>query len=150
MLDKFVKCLDKEKFIYVIGNGGSASTASHFACDLTTHGYRAISLTDNNAVITRIGNDFGYDNIFIEQLKLYFKAGDVLVAISASGNSPNLLRAVEYANTLGTTVAIVGFDGGRLANMCNIVVHTRTNNGDYEGAEDRHLEVCHAVAKRLG
>lgn len=150
MIDSVIKCIDKEKFIYIIGNGGSASTASHFACDLTTHGYRAISLTDNNAIITRIGNDIGYDDIFLEQLKLYFNKGDVLVAISASGNSANLLKAVEYANQLGITVAIVGFDGGELADMCNFVIHTPTDKGDYEGAEDKHLEVCHTIAKRLG
>ncbi len=150
MIEQFINSLDKTKFVYLIGNGGSASTCSHFANDLGKHGYRAISLADNSAVITRIGNDIGYDKIFVEQLKVFFDKGDTLVAISASGNSPNLVNAVEYANTLGNTVAIVGFDGGKLAKMCKIVIHTVTEIGDYEIAEDKHLAVCHAVAVRLG
>ena len=149
MLDKVIACIDKIKFIYTIGNGGSASTCSHFANDLTRHGYKAISLTDV-AVITRIGNDFGYEEIFVNQLKVLFGKGDILVAISASGNSPNLLKAVDYANTLGTTVAIVGFDGGKLLKLCNLVIHTITDIGEYEDAENKHLEVCHMITRTLG
>jgi len=150
MIEQIVNVLDKTHYIYLIGNGGSASTCSHFANDLTKYGYKAISLTDNAAIITRIANDISYEDIFKEQLKVLFAYGDVLIAISASGNSPNLLKAVEYANTLGLTIALVGFDGGQLSKMCKVVVHTPTEIGEYEKAENLHLEACHAVAVRLG
>lgn len=144
-----VNALSKDKFIYIIGNGGSAATASHFACDLTSHGYKAISLVDNQSILTRIGNDIGYDYVFEEQLRIYFAPGDVLVAISASGNSENLIKAVEYVGNKGITIAIVGFDGGKLADMCDLVLHTETKQGEYELAEDKHLIVCHAIAVEL-
>lgn len=149
MIENFIKCLDRNKFVYLIGNGGSASTCSHFANDLVTRGYKAICLADNVENITRIANDKGYEYVFVDQLKVFFSVGDILVTISASGNSPNLLKAVEYANKLGTTVSIVGFDGGKLAKICHIVIHTETNKGEYGYAEDKHLAVCHSIAEKL-
>src|ERR1017187_7503128 len=107
--------------VFFIGNGGSAATASHFANDLSigTNSYnkpfRVISLTDNVAILTAVGNDFGYEEIFVRQLRSLGRSGDVLVGISASGNSPNLVRAFEYAKSVGiSTVAITAFDGGRM------------------------------------
>ena len=107
--------------IYFIGNGGSAATASHFANDIAigTRSWdkplRVISLCDNQAVITAIGNDSGYDKIFYEQLAVLLKKDDVVVAISASGNSPNLIEAVNKAKEMGTlTVGLTAFDGGKL------------------------------------
>uniref|UniRef100_A0A6M3LAS6 Putative SIS domain-containing protein n=1 Tax=viral metagenome TaxID=1070528 RepID=A0A6M3LAS6_9ZZZZ len=150
MIEEVIKMLGNVNHIYLIGNGGSASTCSHFANDLRSHGYRAMSLVDNVAIITKIANDTGYEYVFEEQLETLFTSDDVLIAISASGNSPNLIKAVEYANKLGTTIAIVGFDGGQLAKMCTLVIHTETNKGEYEIAEDKHLAVCHTIAKRLG
>ena len=149
MIEQVVEVLNKNKFIYLIGNGGSASTCSHFANDLLSRGYKAISLVDNVSILTKIANDIGYDYVFREQLETMFSAGDVLIAISASGNSPNLLKAVEYANIFGTTVAIVGFDGGQLLKLCKLVIHTVTDIGEYEEAEDKHVEVCHIITKKL-
>src|SRR3990172_239477 len=110
--------------IYFVGNGGSAATASHFANDLAigTNSYdkpfRAVSLTDNQAIITAVGNDFGYDEIFVRQLRVLGAAGDVVVGISASGNSSNLVKAFEYAKSAGIkTVSITAFDGGKMNQM---------------------------------
>jgi len=154
MLKEVITAISKANFVYLIGNGGSATTCSHFANDLLSRGIKAISLVDNVAVFTKIGNDTGYDQVFKEQLQTLFGADDILIAISASGNSPNLLNAVDYVNKTfpysSMTVAMVGFDGGRLADMCDLVIHTATELGDYEGAEDRHLEICHKIAKILG
>src|SRR5579863_6552322 len=112
--------------IFFIGNGGSAATASHFANDIAIGTYavkppfRAISLCDNLATITAIANDFGYDQVFVRQLQVVARPGDVLVAISASGNSPNLLRALEYAGDHGIrTVALTAFDGGKMKTMAD-------------------------------
>jgi len=107
--------------IFFMGNGGSAATASHFANDLAfgTNDYikpfKVMSITDNVPVLTALGNDYGYEDIFIRQLKVYGKEGDVLVGISASGNSANLLSAFEYASTAKIkTVALTAFDGGKI------------------------------------
>lgn len=148
-IDNVVDLLYKRRYIFLIGNGGSASTCTHFANDLLKRGYRGISLADNQATLTRIGNDSDFTFVFREQLETLFLPGDVLIAISASGNSPNLINAMEYANGFGTTVAIVGFDGGRLLKLCDLAIHTVTDIGDYEDAEDKHLVVCHTIAKRL-
>ena len=112
--------------IFFIGNGGSAATACHFANDLGfgtetyTKPFRAISLTDNQASLTALANDFGYEEVFVRQLRVLGKSGDVLVGISASGNSPNLVKAFEYANQVRiSTVAITAFDGGLLKQMAD-------------------------------
>jgi len=151
MIEDLVNLLkeNKNSYIYIIGNGGSASTASHLSNDLFAKGCKAISLADNSSIITKIANDSGYEYIFKEQLEVFFSKGDILIAISASGNSPNLIKAVEYANTLGTTVAIVGFDGGKLSKICKLVIHIPTCKGNYETAEDLHLAVCHKISKGL-
>ena len=142
--------------IFFIGNGGSAATASHFANDLAigTNDYakpfRVISLTDNVAVISAIGNDFGYEDIFSRQLQVLGKRGDVLVAISASGNSPNLLKAFDYARTAGIkTVALTAFDGGKMKAVADEVVHVPTEPKEYGPAEDAHMVLDHLVANYL-
>lgn len=142
--------------IFFVGNGGSAATASHFANDLSigTNSYdkpfRVISLTDNQAIITAIGNDFGYQEIFSRQLRVLGKAGDVVVAISASGNSPNLLTAFEYAKTVGIkTVAITAFDGGKMRVMAEEGVHVPTAPKEYGPAEDAHMVLDHLVGAYL-
>lgn len=142
--------------IYFIGNGGSAATASHFANDLAigTNDYvrpfRAMSLTDNNAVITALGNDFGYEEIFSRQLRVLGKAGDVVVAISASGNSPNLLNAIDYAKSVGIkAVAITAFDGGRMKVMADDGIHVPTAPKEYGPAEDIHMVLDHLVGAYL-
>lgn len=142
--------------IYFIGNGGSAATASHFANDLAigTNSYdkpfRVISLTDNQAIITALGNDFGYEEIFARQLRVLGVAGDVVVGISASGNSPNLIRTFEYAKSAGIkTVAITAFDGGKMKQIADECVHVPTAPKEYGPAEDAHMVLDHLVGAYL-
>jgi D-sedoheptulose 7-phosphate isomerase len=142
--------------IYFIGNGGSAATASHFANDIAigTNSYdkpfRAVSLTDSNAIITAVGNDFGYEEIFVRQMRVLGKAGDVVVAISASGNSPNLIRALEYAKSIGIkTVAITAFDGGKMKQIADEGIHVPTAPKEYGPAEDAHMVLDHLVGAYL-
>ena len=142
--------------ILFIGNGGSAATASHFANDIAigTNSYekpfRAVSLTDSNAIITAVGNDFGFEEIFVRQLRVLGRAGDVVVAISASGNSPNLLRAFDYAKSIGIkTVAITAFDGGKIKQMADEGVHVPTAPKEYGPAEDAHMVLDHLVGAYL-
>ena len=142
--------------IFMIGNGGSASTASHYANDLAigTNSYekpfRVISLTDNQAVISAIGNDFGFEEVFVRQLQVLGQKGDVVVAISASGNSPNLLRAFKYAKTVGIrTVAITAFDGGKMKTMADDGIHVPTGPKEYGPAEDAHMVLDHLIGAYL-
>ncbi len=142
--------------IFFIGNGGSASTASHFANDLAigTNQYkkpfRAVSLTDNLSVITAIANDYGYEEIFTRQLMVLAKKNDVLVGISASGNSVNLVNAFEYANNNQIkTFAITAFDGGALKSMADKCIHIPTEKGEYGPSEDLHMILDHLVGAYL-
>lgn len=142
--------------VFFIGNGGSAATASHFANDLAIgvndfeKPFRVISLTDNAAILTAIGNDHGYEEIFVRQLKVLGKKGDVVVAISASGNSPNLIKAFEHASVSGIhTLAITAFDGGRLKQMADSGVHIPTGPKEYGPAEDIHMILDHLVGAYL-
>ena len=143
--------------VYVIGNGGSAATASHFAADLGKGAkrtgrppLRVISLTDNSAWSFALGNDEGFDNVFSGQLDNHARDGDVLIAISASGNSPNLIKAVELAKHLGvTTIGITGFSGGALVSMVDIAVHVPSKTGFYGPIEDIHMSIAHAITDCL-
>lgn len=142
--------------IFFIGNGGSAATASHFANDLAigTNDYeqpfRVISLTDNVPVITALGNDFGYDEIFVRQLRVCGKKGDVLVGISASGNSANLINAFNFANLAGIkTVALTAFDGGEMKSIADEGIHVPTEAKEYGPAEDAHMILDHLVSSYL-
>jgi D-sedoheptulose 7-phosphate isomerase len=147
---------EREATVYFIGNGGSAATASHFANDLaigtrtTGRPFRVVSLVDNVPMLTAVANDFGYAEIFLRQLQVLLRPGDVLVAISASGNSPNLLNAVEFANGIGaTTIGLTGFDGGRLRQLAHLVVHVPTSAGEYGPVEDAHMVLDHLVGNFL-
>jgi D-sedoheptulose 7-phosphate isomerase len=142
--------------VFFIGNGGSAATASHFANDLAygTNEYqkpfRVLSLTDNVPVLTAISNDNGYEEVFVRQLKVLGRPGDVLVAISASGNSPNLLRAIEYAKSVGIkAVALTAFDGGRMKQVADEGIHVSTGSKEYGPAEDAHMVLDHLVGAYL-
>lgn len=159
-IGKFIQTLldarERGATIYFVGNGGSAATASHFANDLAigTNSYekpfRVISLTDNQAVITALGNDFGYEEIFVRQLRVLGVAGDVVIGISASGNSPNLVRTFEYAKSAGIkTVAITAFDGGKMKQMADECVHVPTAPKEYGPAEDAHMVLDHLVGAYL-
>jgi len=142
--------------IFFIGNGGSAATASHFANDLAfgTNEYikpfRVMSITDNVPVLTALSNDYRYDEVFIRQLKVYAKKGDVLVGISASGNSQNIINAFEYAANTGIeTVALTAFDGGKMKKISDYGVHIATDKKEYGPAEDLHMILDHLVGNYL-
>lgn len=148
---------EREGRIFFFGNGGSAATASHFVNDIAIGSkswdkpFRAHALTDNLAVLTAIANDYSYDDVFSQQLRGHLSADDLVVAISVSGNSVNVVRAVEYARECGTTVVgLTGFDGGRLAELAQIVVHAPTNPGEYGPAEDVHMVIDHLVGAYIG
>ena len=140
--------------VFIIGNGGSAVTASHMANDFALGSrsvdsdkpYRILSLTDNVAKITAISNDCGYDRLFIDQLKIHYRSGDKLVAISASGNSRNVVLAAEWIKKQGgKVIGLLGFDGGRLKDICDIVIHVKTPKGEYGPVEDIHMIIDHLV-----
>jgi Phosphoheptose isomerase len=142
--------------IFFLGNGGSASTASHFVNDISigskswSKPFRANSLVDNTAVLTAIANDDGYDEVFTQQLRSQLHQGDLVVAISVSGNSRNVVDAVEYAKSAGArTVALTGFDGGKLHTLADVIVHVPTNPGEYGLAEDAHLVLDHLIGAFL-
>jgi len=156
VIELFLNARALEKNIFFIGNGGSAATASHFANDLAigtrskTLPFRVMSLTDNTSVITAIGNDFGYEQIFVKQLEAVFKKDDLLVAISASGNSPNILRAVEYVKAnRGVTIGLTGFDGGKLKKLLDHVIHVPTEKGEFGPVEDVHMILDHVIGTYL-
>ena len=143
---------DQSRRIFVCGNGGSASTASHFACDMVKGAsfqrqsrFCIMALTDQLPTITAYANDVGYDVVFVEQLKNFAAPGDLFMAISGSGNSPNVLRAAEYANSLGCrTIGLTGRDGGELARISQLNVQARVPH--MGRIEDAHLVVCHMIA----
>jgi D-sedoheptulose 7-phosphate isomerase len=140
-----------EKQVFTVGNGGSASTASHMAADLgkNTIGpnmrrFRILSLNDNAAIVTALANDLGYENIFSEQLMNLIRPGDLLVAISASGNSPNVLKAMSYAREqCAEVVGILGFDGGLAPRIADLSIVVPSN--DYGVVEDVHLIINHIL-----
>lgn len=159
-VERFIRTMldarERGATVFFVGNGGSAATASHFANDLAigtnTHErpFRAVSLADNNAVMTAISNDFGYEEVFTRQLRALGRPGDVLVAISASGNSPNLLSAIRYAKGAGIkTIAMTAFDGGKMKQEADECVHVPTLPKEYGPAEDIHLILNHLVGSYL-
>ncbi len=159
-IEKFVEVLlearERGSSIFFIGNGGSAATASHFANDIAIGArtyekpFRVISLCDNLAVITAIANDDGFEEIFSQQLKVLLNKQDVLIAISASGNSPNLIRAIETAKRMSAiTVGISAFDGGKMKEMVDVSLYVPTEKGEYGPAEDAHMVLDHLVSNYL-
>lgn len=141
----------KNRHVFVCGNGGSASTASHFVCDMVKGAsfqrdarFRIMALTDSLATITAYSNDVGYDCVFVEQLKNFAAPGDVLMAISGSGNSANVVHAMEYANSIGChTIALTGRDGGKLGPLAELQIRVQAPH--MGRIEDGHLIVCHML-----
>ncbi|MBZ0282817.1 MAG: SIS domain-containing protein [Anaerolineae bacterium] len=141
--------------VFIFGNGGSAATATHFGCDLAKRPivagqprFRVIALTDNNALMTALSNDISYDAVFSEQLIPLVRKGDVAIGISGSGNSRNVLNAIEVAKQAGaTTVGFSGYDGGKLKPMVDISVHIPSFN--MAMVEDVHLMLEHAICEKL-
>lgn len=158
-LDKIVSILldahKNDKKIFIFGNGGSASTSSHFANDLNKlcslkgkKRFKAIALTDNIPLMTAWANDEDYGSIFVEQLKNLMDRGDVVIAISGSGNSVNVVRAVEYSKKMsGISIGFLGFDGGKLKNIVDSYIIVRSDM--YGVVEDAHLAICHIIANYI-
>ncbi len=151
LIELLLKTRENGNNIYIMGNGGSAATASHFTCDFNKGlsykrdiRFKMICLNDNTATMLAYSNDVGYENVFVEQLKNFLKKDDVVIGISGSGNSKNILKAIEYANIHGAkTVGITGFDGGKLKNMVDVSIHADINN--MQVAEDVHMMICHML-----
>lgn len=139
------------RHIYILGNGGSASTATHFACDLSKATVvegrprlRVTSLTDNVALLTALANDMSYEDVFAEPIHSLVNSGDLVIAISASGNSPNVIKGIRAAREQGAvTVGLVGCTGGKLIQLVDISVHVK--HRDYGVVEDCHLVLEHAI-----
>lgn len=146
---------DKGQQIFTMGNGGSGATASHFACDMNKgccleldKKFKVICLTDNIPTILAYANDLSYKDIFVEQLKNFLQAGDVVIGISGSGNSENVIRAVSYAKGKGAkTIGLSGFDGGKLAQIVDIPFVVSIN--DMQKVEDVHIIVVHMLMQYL-
>ena len=150
--DLLLESRENKTTTFFLGNGGSASTATHFVNDVSLGSrqfkkpFRAISLCDNQAVITAIANDDGYENIFLQQLQTLASPGDTIVCISASGNSKNLIKAIKYARKNNIyVVGLTAFDGGYLKANCDLNIHVPTKIGEYGPAEDLHMVVCGLV-----
>ncbi|HET7038189.1 MAG TPA: SIS domain-containing protein [Thermomicrobiaceae bacterium] len=148
-------CHQRGATIFLIGNGGSAATASHFACDLAkgvraegVAPFRVVALTDNVPLMTAWGNDTSYERVFAEQLATLARPGDGLVAVSASGNSPNILLAAHAAKAAGaTTLALTGRTGGKLAPLADLAV--RVPLDAIEQVEDAHVIIAHSLCVTL-
>lgn len=157
VIDCFYEARDCSSTIFFAGNGGSAATASHFAQDLAAigkrtgkMGFKAVSLTDSAPLLTACANDDGYETIFTSQMRELFKEEDILVAISVSGNSPNIVKAAEYAKrSHGIVVGLAGFDGGKLKGLCDHIIHIKTDKGEYGPAEDMHMIIDHMVTSYI-
>ena len=150
-IDILRRARDEDRRIFVCGNGGSASTASHFVCDMVKGAsfhrdkrFRIMALTDSLPTITAYANDVCYDCVFVEQLKNFAEPGDVVIAISGSGNSPNVLQAMEYANSIGCrTIALSGRNGGKLGPMAQL--NLQASNPHMGRIEDVHMIVMHMI-----
>ena len=140
-----------DRQIFVCGNGGSASTASHFVCDMVKGAsynrkqrFRIMALTDQTSTLTAYANDVSYDCVFVEQLRNFARPGDLVMCLSGSGNSPNVIRAVEYGNSIGCkTLALTGRDGGKLGPLAQLNIQIAAPH--MGRIEDAHMIVCHMI-----
>mgnify|MGYP001449691740 CR=1 FL=1 len=155
LVGEFEEIRKSGKNLFVIGNGGGASTATTMANDLgfdifkktKKNPFTLIPLTNNSSIITAISNDVGYENIFINQLKINFKKRDRLLILSASGNSKNLIKAADWVKkNNGKVIGFIGFDGGKIKKLCDICVHLKSKKGDYGPVEDLQLIINHMLA----
>ncbi|GAB4431852.1 MAG: SIS domain-containing protein [bacterium] len=148
-----LECYKRDGQIFIFGNGGSASTASHLTADLNKgvslgldRRFKIICLNDNIPTMLAYANDLSYNDVFVEQLKNFLKKDDVVIGISGSGNSENVLKAIEYANKVGAiTIGVTGYDGGRLKNIAKYSVNA--NVMDMQISEDIHMIVSHIIMK---
>ena len=153
IVDTLEETIENKSRIYILGNGGSAATASHMVNDLGAGlrrrdviNFDVTSLGDNSSVVTAIANDIGYENIFYMQMKGHINADDVVVAISCSGESPNIIKAVDYAKDLGCKIiGVTGFNGGYLKKISNINFHVDVPEDEYGLVEDTHMILDHII-----
>lgn len=158
IFSEIMNCVNQGSLIWIMGNGGSASTAEHFETDLlflrkdrNFPKVRAFSLTTNSSVISAIANDINFESVFSRQLERKAVEGDICIIISASGNSPNLIRAARFAKEKGIkTIGLLGFDGGLLNDLVDYRIIVKTDIGKYGPVEDLHLSICHAIAAKIG
>jgi D-sedoheptulose 7-phosphate isomerase len=151
LIEVFATALKDDRQIFCFGNGGSAANCSHFATDLGKGAsdkigrrFRVISLNDNTAWMTALGNDYSYDDVFVRQLENYGRPGDIALSLSVSGNSPNCVKALEWSKSNGlTTVALVGAKKGRMAEIADLVI--AVNETHYGRAEDAEMGICHIL-----
>lgn len=145
------KVLVRGNKVFVAGNGGSLATAVHFSEDLLLNNdlKSRVILLNNASVLTAVSNDFGYESVFVKQLENLFDHGDLLVTISASGMSQNLINAINYANINGNSISISGFHGGQTKKIATRTIFVRTEVGSYEETEDLHLMICHMIVKYI-
>ena len=154
-MDVFDQVAAAGGILWMAGNGGSAGIANHAVCDCSKGAYvegrpplRTQSLSANTPMLTALGNDISYDDVFSEQLKFYLTDKDALLVVSSSGNSPNVVKACEYANAKGVpTIAVVGFSGGRLKEIASHVVHVDVQN--YGIVEDIHMSFIHVLTQYM-
>ncbi len=151
LIEVFAKARDEDRQIFLCGNGGSAATANHLACDIVkgasygrSNRFRIMALSEQLPTITAYANDVGYEEVFAEHLKNFARPDDLVMILSGSGNSPNVIRALETANDIGCyTVALTGRDGGKAAPLSNLNVHVAD---DHMGRiEDGHMIICHML-----
>ena len=152
VVEVFARALAEDRQIFVFGNGGSAANASHFVTDLgkgssdkTWRRFRCLSLNDNAAWMTALGNDYAYDETFSRQLMNFARSGDIVLMMSVSGNSPNLVKAAEWARDNGVqVVALTGGKRGRLAQMADLAIVV--DDTHYGRVDDAHMGICHMIA----
>jgi len=151
LIERFRQALSDDTQIFVFGNGGSAANASHFVTDLGKGAsdkirkrFRCLSLNDNVSWMTALGNDYSYEDVFVRQLSNFAKAGDIVFVMSVSGDSPNVVKAVDWAKSHGLkTIALVGAKQGRLAKLAD---HCLVINSEHYGrVEDAHMGICHML-----
>lgn len=155
LVDLLLKAREDENSIFIFGNGGSGATASHVTGDFLkgiSYGlskrFRIQCLNDNISGMMAISNDLSYDEVFVEQLKAFVKEKDIVIGISGSGNSANVVKAMEYARSRGAvTVAFCGFKGGKIKDMADLVIHAPVN--DMEVTEDIHVIIFHAIKQAM-
>ncbi len=155
LIEKLLNAYLEDRHIFVMGNGGSAATASHFACDINKgccldleKKFRMISLNDSLPTIMALANDLSYEAVFVEQLKNFFVPGDIVMGISGSGNSPNVLHAIEYAGShQGYTIGLTGYSGGRLAGLVDLAIVIPSR--DMQKIEDMHMILVHMTMQAV-
>lgn len=157
IIDSLEAAAERGSTIYLIGNGGSAANASHMANDLafgaTLDGFppfRVVTLADNVSIMTAIANDTDYSEIFVRQLRNMLKPEDVIIALSVSGNSPNVVKGVQFANDVGAvTIGCGGFDGGELSRLADIYLYVPSKRGEYGPVEDVMMVLDHLIHSYL-